>query len=161
MSRNRFSQLKVQSHGQLKVQSRGREPDHSCGCPSTTQVCSYPGSSAHTVLTQLPTPLHTHYPHSDKHKEEFQCFIGGGTLVFIGKERGSLKWGGLEDDGVMHESWGQVGGSPQKMTVDCISGRPTPTARFWKPAHVTTWLALCSLMQRGDGDRDWRWEGDT
>lgn len=49
----------------------------------------------------------------------------------------------------------QVGGvwagSPLKMMVDSLSGRPTPTARSWKPAHVTTWLASCSSTQRGNG----------
>ena len=42
-------------------------------------------------------------------------------------------------------SWRKVGdkqgaGSLPRVMVDYVSGRPTPTARFWKPAHVTTWL---------------------
>lgn len=57
-------------------------------------------------------------------------------------------------------SWMQVGagwaGSPQEVTVACVPGRPIPTARFLKPARVTTWLALCSSMQRGNGGQGHR-----
>lgn len=42
-------------------------------------------------------------------------------------------------------------GALQGMTAACVSGRPTPTAQFWKPGPVTTWLVLCSLMPRGTG----------
>lgn len=42
----------------------------------------------------------------------------------------------------------------QTIMVDCVSGRPIPTARFLKLAHVTTWLVLCSSMPRGNGGDD-------
>lgn len=42
-------------------------------------------------------------------------------------------------------------GALQGMTAACVSGRPTPTAQFWKPGPVTTWLDLCSLTRRGTG----------
>ena len=108
----------------------------------TTAVVS-PAPRRYTLASgSMPTPVCVPSPHSDKHEEEFQSFILGKChFCRLRKRELALGLCVLKVPG----SQGKVGGgwasSLQRMMVDCVSGRPTPTARFWKPAHVTMWLA--------------------
>lgn len=98
----------------------------------------------HTSVHTPPTPIRT--------RRNFKVvFSENSHLYRLGKSLLELGMCVLKVMGSCMQVGGVWAGPLLKMMVDLISGRPTPTARSWKPAHVTTWLASCSSMQRGNG----------
>lgn len=140
MSRNSFSPL--------KVQSSGHESGGSRGLPHATQMYSHTRARQRAQgprAFMLPPAPHMNTGGLAK-------IYSYGTPIFV-DQTGRLNWGGgvLKVMGSWLQGGGRWAGSPQKVMADCVSGRPIPTARFLKLAHVTTWLALCSSTQRGNG----------
>lgn len=151
MTRNSFSQLKVHSPGQ--------ESDHSRGLPGTMPCAPTSWVISPTLHSHSPACISAHTPPTQiSMKGNFKILFKGNS--YFCRLRRSLNWGGLRVLKLMGSCMkvrSRRAESLQKMMVGCVSGRPTPTARFWKPAHVTMWLVLCSSMQRGNGAGNWRW----
>lgn len=109
-----------------------------------------PGASTHT-RSHSPASVHTPPTWVRKRRNFKALFWENSPLCRPRKRLLALGMCVLKAMGSCMQAGGVWAGSPLKVMVDSVSGRLTPTARSWKPARVTTWLASCSLMQRGDG----------